>query len=786
VRCNSPGRLRVSVRRNARELLDRLESVRRAAPPGIAIQLRPQSRSALISYDPRLFSGAEILQFLVTQSEPATAGMAFPELPLCAGFSVLCDIPGRLRLGHASLGRNAAVRQSVGAGLLGLSGVLAYQVSAVTGTVVVSYRESVVSREALIRALVAFVQRGLAAPPGQAPDAPLEWNRAAVQLSLSGAALGVAAAAKWWPALGGVALGGTVAAALHTLLAGVRGLLRRRPTVDTLDSTAIVLGLRAGYTLPVAAMVCLLNTSEVLLDRTRRRSRDLITGFFNLHPQTVHCAVDGGIEERKLSEMKPGDVLVVLSGEQIPLDGVILDGAATVDQAAMTGEFAPVDKMRGDEVLALTGVVSGQLRIRVMRSGESTNAARIMKIVQESSEHRVALQASCERFAERMVVPTFALGGSALAVSGSSAMMAVINADFGTGIRIAGPLAMLSSISAGLTRGILIKSGSVLEKLNKVDVVIFDKTGTLTEAVPEVRRVVCLDRAWSERELLGQIASAEHRFRHPIANAIISEARNRGIAITPPEASDNRLGLGIEVRTANGVLRVGSRRFLETLGLRLPARAAKAVRDIDARGGSCVFAALESRVMGLVELEAAARPEAKDVIRRLRENRGIRDFYVLSGDHRAPTARFAARLGIEKYFHDVMPHEKANCIRELQKQGLRVAMIGDGVNDCAALAQADCGISLRGGADAAMDAADVVLMDGTLTNIDLLFQISENLEQNVRSSFRLLVFCNSFLILGALAGALGLASSVVLNNGLNVAAILNGRRAQRELQRDAS
>jgi Cu2+-exporting ATPase len=315
-----------------------------------------------------------------------------------------------------------------------------------------------------------------------------------------------------------------------------------------------------------------------------------------------------------------------------------------------------------------------------------------------------------------------------------------------------------------------------------VDAIVFDKTGTLTEAVPVVRRVVCFEPEWDENRLVGCMASAEARFQHPIAKAIVEEAARRELTFAASAAVECQLGMGIEIAGNDGVLRVGSRRYIENIGLTLSSEQAATVREIDARGGTCVLAALNRRVLGLVELQAAARPEALEVIRHLRENRRIREIYLLSGDHRAPTARLAEQLGIEHYFHDVLPAEKVKCIAGLQKRGLRVAMIGDGVNDSAALSQADCGISLHGGAEAAIDAANIVFMDGRLTNLELAFRISENLEANVRTSFRFLVVCNSFLIVGALFGVFGLVSSVVMNNALNVAATLNGLRAQSELK----
>ncbi len=504
--------------------------------------------------------------------------------------------------------------------------------------------------------------------------------------------------------------------------------------------------------------------------------------IFGQQTPTARRWSDGRPVEVAIADLRVDDVVVVLSGERIPVDGEVVEGEALIDQSVLTGEYAPVDRGPGQQVFAMTALLAGRLHIRVVRSGESTNAAKIRQIVEQSLEHRVRLQSRSERFAQKMVYPTFLLGAAGYVTAGPNAMMGILNADYGTGIRIAGPLAMLSSISTALRRGILVKDGSVLEGLCQVDAIVFDKTGTLTVETPEVRQVVSFDPRYDERQLLTFVASAEQLFHHPIARAVLREAKARGLRLPPMDHASLRIGMGVEVETAAGHLRVGSRRYLESQGIAFDAAQGELTGEIHARGGSSLFASLDDRLLGLVELAASARPEAYDVIRGLREERGIREIHLISGDHEAPTAQLASQLGIDRYFHEVLPHEKVEHIRRLQARGLRVAMVGDGVNDSAALCQADYGISLRGGADAAIDAADIVLMDGELGNLDLLLRISENLTGNIRTSVRLIFIPNSLLIGGALLGAFGLGFSVFLNNAFNLAATLNGLRAQAALK----
>jgi len=456
-----------------------------------------------------------------------------------------------------------------------------------------------------------------------------------------------------------------------------------------------------------------------------------------------------------------------------------------VDQSVLTGEYVPAEKAPGDKVFSMSVVLSGRLHVRVTETGEETSASKMIKLIEHSLEHKVAVQTATERFADTMVLPTLALGLLGYGISGAGAMMAIINADFGTGIRIAGPLALLSSLSAAARSGILVKKGVAIETFGRVDAIVFDKTGTLTEEVPAVSRIVPLDGAFGEDALLEIVASAEGRFRHPIAKAILRKAAAHGVYPKAVDDSDYHVGFGIRVQMGGSAVRVGSLRFMIDSGIQVPASAGRHVEESRESGGSLVFAAIDGRAIGLLELSATPRREAPSIVEALRRKRRIKEICLLSGDHEAPTRALARGLGIERFVAEVSPHEKAEYVAALQRNGLTVAMIGDGINDTAALSQADCSISLRGAADAATDAADVVFMDGNLAKLDLLFDLSENLARNVRRSFLLALLPNSFCIAGALAGVFGLGTSLVLNNVFNLVAAGNGMQAQSPFERRA-
>jgi len=356
-------------------------------------------------------------------------------------------------------------------------------------------------------------------------------------------------------------------------------------------------------------------------------------------------------------------------------------------------------------------------------------------------------------------------------------MLAVVNCDFGTGIRIAGPLALLSSISVAAKTGILIKNGSILESLHSLDAVIFDKTGTLTEEVPMVGRVWACDSAFTEEQLLSYTATAEQRFAHPIARAILRRAAELHLALPRVADSEYVIGFGIQVQVDDITLKVGSQRFMEHEGIALSGAVLAHLEDIHRHGGSAIFTAADGHLIGLIELQAAPRPEGYGIVEDLRQ-RGIKHIYLMSGDHEHATRALAQRLGIEHYFAQVLPAEKARHVQMLQGQGLKVAMVGDGINDAIALSQADYSISLRGAADVATDVADVIFMDGNLAKFDLLFEISQGLRRNLHRSILLTLIPNSLCIAGALAGVFGFGTSLLLNNAFNLITTANGMLPQ--------
>ena len=419
--------------------------------------------------------------------------------------------------------------------------------------------------------------------------------------------------------------------------------------------------------------------------------------------------------ETALEKLRPGHVVVVNTGEVVPVDGEVVEGTALIDQHVLTGESAPDEKGAGATVFASTVVLAGKLFVRVAAAGTETTAARIGQILNDAAGYTLRAQSRAEELADKAVIPTLGLAALGLGTVGVGGATAIINSDFGTGIRMAAPLAMLTSLSVCAQRGILVKDGRALELMTEVDTILFDKTGTLTFERPEVARVIACDEL-DETAVLRYAAAAEQKFTHPIARAILDRVRTLGLALPPIDESTYHVGYGITVDVDDRTVTVGSARFMTMEGLALPAPLVRAMEAAHVEGNSLIMVAADGRVVGGIELHAAYRPEAREMVAGLRQ-RGIEHVAIISGDHERPTRKLAELLQVDRYFAEVLPSDKANYVELLQKEGRTVCFVGDGINDSIALKKAEVSISLRGASTIATDTAQIVFMEEQLSRL---------------------------------------------------------------------
>ncbi len=543
--------------------------------------------------------------------------------------------------------------------------------------------------------------------------------------------------------------------------------------VDILDTIGFSLCLLFGQIGAAAFMIWVLDLANLLLEKTTRKSRKYLTEIFGEQVRFTWLLVDGQEIQFPVKDLQQDDVIVVSTSEPVPIDGIIIEGEAMIDQQSLTGEATPVEKREGDKVFAMTVLIAGKIKVKVQETGEGTLASKVIQVINEASGHKVKLQSLGEKIADKMVLPTLGLGTLGYAITGPNALLAIVNADYGTGIRVAAPIALLASLGTAAKNGVLIKDNKVFEILKNIDVVLFDKTGTLTHEVPIVSNIIPAYHTYDQKKILLYTATAEQKFSHPIANAILHKAKQQQMVLPSHDESHYYVGLGIEVLIDNDLVKVGSSRYMELEGITIPTIIQNALQKTRQCGNTAILTAINNQIAGMIELQSSVRNEAAQVINYLK-HQGIKEIALISGDHEAPTKELSRQLGINRYFAGVLPHEKANYVKMLQAEGKKVMMVGDGINDSAALSYADIGVSLKGASTIAVDVADVIFMDGSLNKFGYLFEISNTLNQNVTRSFYLIAVPNTVCIIGALMGVFGLSSSLVLNNGFNLIAALNG------------
>jgi Cu2+-exporting ATPase len=505
----------------------------------------------------------------------------------------------------------------------------------------------------------------------------------------------------------------------------------------------------------------------------------MLLNAFGKQPRFVWLVKDGAEIEVSLDKVAQGDIVAVHTGDMVPVDGHIVDGMAMIDQHALTGESTPAEKGVGDRVYASTILVAGKIFVSVEQAGSETASAKIAQILNDTAGYKLTSQNKGERLADTAVLPTLLMGGLAYPMLGPFGAVAVVNCDLGTGIRMAAPLAMLSSLALCAQKGILVKDGRALELMNEVDTVLFDKTGTLTRERPEVGEIVIANGHHPEEVLL-YAAAAERKFHHPIALAILHKAEELGLVLPETDETQYKVGYGISVGVNGHTIRVGSRRYMEMEGISIPSSVDQKLDAVHADGDTMVMVAIDDHLGGALELKAALRPEVKDIIQGLRQ-RGIKHLAIISGDHEAPTRKLAEELGMDRYFAQVLPADKADYVEKLQQEGRKVCFVGDGINDSIALKQANVSISLRGATSIATDTAHIVFMEQGLGKLCELRDISRKLDKNIQRSWAMILVPNIACVAGVFTLGFGIGASVVANNVAAIGALVNGVWPMREV-----
>ena len=507
-----------------------------------------------------------------------------------------------------------------------------------------------------------------------------------------------------------------------------------------------------------AIIIALILLGRFLEARARGQTSEAIRHLMELRPATARVVRDGREVDLPVDLVVPGDVIVVRPGEKLPVDGEVVQGYSTLDESMLTGESMPVEKAEGSPVYGATINRTGTFRFRASKVGRDTLLSQIIALVEEAQGSRAPIQRLAD-VVSAYFVPTvlglslaaflfwLLLGPSPSLTYGLLVMVAVLIIACPCALGLATPTAIMVGTGKGAQRGVLIRGAEALEIAHKVRVVVLDKTGTLTSGRPSVTDLIAL--SGSDQELLGLAASVENGSEHPLGEAIVRAARDRGVALEDAQGFEAIPGQGVRARVNGSTVVMGSSSFMETQGLPLDGLATGEV-ELSAQGKSVMFVASDGKMQGAIALADTLKPEAAEVVSRLRDL-GL-EVIMLTGDNQATAEAVAGTLGVDRVIARVLPQEKAEVIRGLQREGKLVAMVGDGINDAPALAQADVGIAMGTGTGVAMESAQITLMRGELTGLLAAFQLSRSTMRTIKQNLFWAFFYNAALIPVAAGG----------------------------------
>lgn len=480
-------------------------------------------------------------------------------------------------------------------------------------------------------------------------------------------------------------------------------------------------------------------------------------------------------------EIRQGDILRILPGETVPADGTIISGETSVDQSIMTGESLPVDKGVGEEVFCGTINLFGSIDISATKVGKNSSLQKLIRMVQDAENKQAPMQRIADKAASWLVPVALLIAVLAYVSTGNIVTAVTVLVVFcPCALVLATPTAIMAAIGQATKHGVIIKSGEALEKMGKTDIIAFDKTGTLTCGRLDVSDVISFDGAFSETELLSLAASAEAKSEHPLGKAIVAYAKAKEVPLTETASFRMTTGKGIFAEADNRRLLCGNEKFLTENGISIDNRIQSALARLRAQGKASVLVAESKKCIGVIALSDVLRPEAKDMVSRLSDmhTRTV----LLTGDHQKTAEYFARQVSISEVRAELLPEEKVQSIEDLQAEGHKVCMIGDGVNDAPALKTADVSVAMGSmGSDIAIDAAEVALMSDDISKIPYLKRLSNATVRTIKASITLSMCINFAAIVLSLMEVLTPTTGALVHNAgscfvVLIAALLYDRR----------
>ncbi len=545
---------------------------------------------------------------------------------------------------------------------------------------------------------------------------------------------------------------------------GLKALLNRELSVSVLDATAVSVSILRGDFSTASSVMFMLNLGEILEEWTHKKSVADLAGAMALNVDKVWLKTDSCDILVPIGDIKAGDNIVVRTGSMIPLDGKVISGEATVNQASITGESLPVVKTVGSYVYAGTVAEEGECVICVDKASGSGRYDRIVRMIEESEKLKSAAEDKASSLADHLV--PYMLGGTILTyllTRNITKAMAVLMVDFSCALKLAMPIAVLSAMRECNSYNISVKGGRFLEAVATADTVVFDKTGTLTYATPKVAKVVTFGE-YNEDDMLRLAACLEEHYPHSMANAVVEEAKNRGLSHEEYHSEVKYVvAHGISSAVNNHKVLIGSAHFVfEDEGCCIPDGEEEKFKALPAEY-SHLYLCISGKLSAVICIYDPLRSEAREAIAAL-HNCGITKVVMMTGDNKKTAAAVAKEVGVDEYHAEVLPEDKAEFIRRQKAQGRKVIMIGDGVNDSPALSEADAGIAINTGAAIAKEIADITISSENLFELITLRKLSEALMSRIHRNYRFIVSFNLMLIILGVGGIIQPTSSALFHN----------------------
>ena len=545
---------------------------------------------------------------------------------------------------------------------------------------------------------------------------------------------------------------------------GIHTLLQRKIEVPVLDATAIGVSMFRGDISTAGSVMFLLGIGEILEEWTHKKSVDDLARSMSLNTSRVWLCNDGQEMLVPTTKIQTGDLVRVHMGNMVPFDGTVAEGEAMVNQASLTGESEPVRKYIESTVYAGTVVEEGELTIRVKETNGSSKFDKIVTMIEESEKLKSGLESKAEHLADRLVPYTLlGTGITYLLTRNMTKAISVLMVDFSCALKLAMPISVLSAIREASNYHVTVKGGRYLEAMAEADTIVFDKTGTLTKAQPTVKQVVAFN-GMSENELLRIAACLEEHFPHSMAKAVVQAAIDRHLVHEELHSKvEYIVAHGISSKINDKKVVIGSYHFVfEDEKCAVPDGMMEAFDKLPSEC-SHLFMAIDHELAAVICIEDPLREEAAAVVRKLKET-GISKVVMMTGDSDRTAKAIAARVGVDEYYSEVLPEDKASFVEEEKKAGRKVIMIGDGINDSPALSAADIGIAISDGAEIAREIADITVGADSLNELVTLKLISDGLMKRIHKNYRFIVGFNTGLIVLGVAGILQPATSALLHN----------------------